>query len=117
MEILRALGKLFQEHTPETLMAIFGAGTSILLLYLINDVLQDVFGILTRSAAQEADQDQATAALMQSLVQALIVEVKPVPEAQILQMLRPEFDALHQAIQHTEARVLLKLEEAGKVEE
>lgn len=74
MELIRAIEALFDQHAPETLMAMFGAGTSLLLFYLVWSVLQHLFGVQNRSAHQEADQEQATTALVESLVAALVTE-------------------------------------------
>lgn len=74
MDILRILGDLFEKHAPETLMAFFGASTSILLFYLIWSILNHFFGLQARSASQDANQDQMTGALLESLVQALVTE-------------------------------------------
>ena len=142
MELLRALEKLFEEHAPETLMAFFGAGTSILLFYLIWAVLRHFFGLQTRSASQDADQDQATTTLLKSLVEALVTEAghlrstldnllqeslhngqknaqdlatlltktEETPE-EVLRLLKPEFDHLHQEMRQTEARLIAKVTE------
>jgi hypothetical protein len=74
MEVLRILERLFQDHAPESLMALFGAATSILLFYLIWLVLRHLFGLQARTATQEADQDQTTTALIDALVTALVTE-------------------------------------------
>ncbi len=74
MEVLRLLDQLFQEHRPETLMAFFGAATSLLLFYLVGAVLRYLFGWQTRQASWEAHQDQATTALVEALVEALVTE-------------------------------------------
>lgn len=142
MELLRALEKLFEEHAPETLMAFFGAGTSILLFYLIWAVLRHFFGLQTRTVNQEADQDQATTALVSSLVEALVTEAghlrrtldrllqeslhngqktaqdlatllaktEETPE-EVLRLLKPEFDHLHQEMRQAEARLIAKVTE------
>jgi hypothetical protein len=142
MELLRALENLFEAHAPETLMAFFGAGTSILLFYLIWAVLRHFFGLQTRSANQDADQDQATTALLNSLVEALVTEAghlrgtldnlleeslhngqktaqdlatlltrtEETPE-EVLRLLKPEFDHLHQEMRQAEARLIAKVTE------
>jgi hypothetical protein len=74
MELIRALENLFEHHAPETLMALFGAGTSLLLFYLIWSVLRQLFGLQNRSVDWDFDQDQATAALVEALVGALVTE-------------------------------------------
>jgi hypothetical protein len=74
MEIWRTLSQLFQEHAPETLMALFGAGTSILLFYLVWTVLRHWLGWQTRREGWEAHQERATAALVEALVGALVTE-------------------------------------------
>jgi len=74
MEVIRALNQLFQEHAPETLMAFFGAATSIGLFYLIWTVLRHLLGLQTRSADWEVTQEQATSALVEALVGALVTE-------------------------------------------
>jgi hypothetical protein len=73
-EILELLERLFRDHGPETLMAFFGAGTSLLLFYLVGVVLRYLFGWQTRQANWEAHQDQATTALVEALVSALVTE-------------------------------------------
>lgn len=74
MEVLRALDRLFREHAPETLMALFGAMTSLLLFYLAWAILRQLFGLQNRSAHWEASQDQAHTALVEALVGALVTE-------------------------------------------
>jgi hypothetical protein len=74
MELLRLLNQLFHEHGPESLMALFGAATSLLLFYLVGAVLRHWFGWQTRQASREAHQDQATTALVEALVGALVTE-------------------------------------------
>jgi hypothetical protein len=144
MELVRALEKLFEDHAPETLMALFGAATSILLFYLVWTVLRQLFGLQNRSADQDAGQDQATAALLESLVTALVTEGGHLREAmngilhemlrrdeqnaqllaglmassqqtpsEVVQLLKPEFDHLRQAMRQTEARIVAKLSEAA----
>jgi hypothetical protein len=72
--MLETLERLFTEHAPETLMAFFGAATSMILLYLVLVMLRHLFGLETRSAAQDAEQGQATAVLVEALVGALVSE-------------------------------------------
>jgi hypothetical protein len=67
------LDQLFGSR-PETLMALFGAATSLLLFYLVGAVLRYLFGWQTRQAGWEAHQDQATTALVEALVAALVTE-------------------------------------------
>jgi hypothetical protein len=74
MEVLKELDGLFRAHAPETLMALFGASTSLLLFYLVGVVLRHLFGLQTRRADLEAGQDQATAALVEALVSAVVSE-------------------------------------------
>jgi hypothetical protein len=74
MEVLRVLHRLFEAHAPETLMALFGAATSMVLFYLVWALLRHLFGLQDRSEALEAGQDQATTALVESLVNALVIE-------------------------------------------
>jgi flagellar biosynthesis/type III secretory pathway M-ring protein FliF/YscJ len=74
MELLRELDQLFRAHEPETLMALFGAATSLLLFYLIGALLRYLFGWQTRQASRDTSQDQATAALLEALVEALVTE-------------------------------------------
>lgn len=74
MEVIRGLESLFDKHAPETLMAFFGAGTSLLLFHLIGVVLRQWFGLQRHSADVDASQDQATAALVEALVGALVTE-------------------------------------------
>lgn len=75
VDLLKAMEQLFEAHAPETLMAFFGAGTSILLFYLVVTVLRQLFGLQKLTAGQEIDQDQATGALIEALVTALVSEV------------------------------------------
>jgi hypothetical protein len=74
MELLRELDQLFRTHEPETLMALFGAATSLLLFYLIGALLRYLSGWQTRQASRDTSQDQATAALVEALVGALVTE-------------------------------------------
>lgn len=74
MELIRALENLFEHHAPETLMAFFGVGTSLLLFYLVWAVLRQLFGLQNRSVYLDADQEQATTALVEALVSALVTE-------------------------------------------
>ena len=74
MELLRELDQLFRTHAPETLMALFGAATSLLLFYLIGALLRHLFGWQTRQTNRDTSQDQATAALLEALVGALVTE-------------------------------------------
>ncbi len=74
MEVLRGLEQLFRDHAPETLMALFGAATSLLLFTLMWIVLRHLFGLQARSADQESDQEQTTAVLLEALVSALVTE-------------------------------------------
>lgn len=145
IELLQTLVRLFTEHAPETLMALFGAATSLLLFYLVWTVLRYLFGSLTRSADQEADQDQATSALMTSLVGALLSELEHLrltldgilqesvrrgeqntevlmgllsraekTPGEMLQMLKPEFEQLHEAICQAEDRIVTKVAEVAE---
>lgn len=74
MDYLRILEQLFAAHAPETLMAFFGAATSIALFYLVWWMLRHLLGLQWFSADQEADQEQANSSLVASLVTALIEE-------------------------------------------
>lgn len=74
MELWQTISDLFERHAPETLMALFGAGTSLLMFYLVWTLLKHLFGLQTRSVAQEVNQDQVTAALLTSLIEALLTE-------------------------------------------
>jgi hypothetical protein len=74
MQVWRTLDQLFRDHAPETLMALFGAGTSILLFYLIGVLLRHWFGWQRRAADHDVAQDQASAALVEALVEALVTE-------------------------------------------
>jgi hypothetical protein len=74
MNVIQVLEELFEKHSPETLMALFGAATSIALFYLIRSILNHLFGLQARSVSQEASQDQRTGILLESLVQALVTE-------------------------------------------
>ncbi len=74
MEVLHILQRLFEDHAPETLMAFFGAATSLVLFSLVWALLRHLFGLQDRSGALDADQDQATSALVDALVNALVVE-------------------------------------------
>lgn len=47
MDMIQTIERLFEEHAPETLMAFFGATTSILLFYLVVTVLRQLFGLQT----------------------------------------------------------------------
>lgn len=146
MDVLRTVERLFEQHAPETLMALFGAVTSILLFFLIGSLLRYGFGWLMRTSTQEADQDQATSALMELLVGALVSEAghlrqtldgilqellrcgeqnarvltmllnntEKIP-SEVLQLLKPELEQLHQELAQTEARLVLKM--AGSVDE
>jgi hypothetical protein len=143
MDVIQTIEQLFATHAPETLMALFGAVTSIGLFYLVWTVLRGVFSLWT----QDASEEQATAALVDSLVSALVSEAghlrqtldgilgeslrsseqnaralavllaraEKIPEG-VLQLLKPEFDQLHQEIAQTEARLLSKVAEK-RVEE
>lgn len=142
MDILQVLQTLFEDHAPETLMALFGAATSIVLFYLVWAVLRQMFGLQNRSADQEAGQDQATAALLESLVTALVTEGGHLRQAmngilhemlrrdeqnadmlagllansqqtpsEVVQLPKPEFDHLRQAMRQTETRIVAKLSE------
>lgn len=74
IELLRMLMQLFDTHAPETLMAFFGAGMSILLFYLVWSMLRHWFGLQTLAAGQDAEHDQGTTALLEALVNALVTE-------------------------------------------
>jgi hypothetical protein len=74
VDVVRGLESLFEKHAPETLMALFGAGTSLLLFYLIAAILRHWFGLQRRSVDAEVHQEQATAALVEALVGALVTE-------------------------------------------
>ncbi len=74
MEVWRTLDQLFRDHAPETLMALFGAGTSLLLFYLIGAMLRHWFGWQSREVDRDVAQEQASAALVEALVAALVTE-------------------------------------------
>lgn len=149
MEMLRAIERLFENHAPETLMAIFGVGTSLLLFYLVWAVLQQLFGVQRQSAEQVAEHEQVTTVLVESLVAALVKEAGHLrqtmdgilhellragtenaaaltdlqtqsdhaPQA-VAQLLKPEFDLLHQTMHDAETRIIAKvLETAGPTDE
>lgn len=108
MEVLRAIEQLFTDHAPETLMAFFGAVTSIVLLYLIWSILRHWFGLQTLTAGQDASQDQANTALVEALVSALVSEASH---------LRVTMDGiLSESIQrgHTNAALLTDLSERAE---
>lgn len=74
IELFHMLMQLFDTHAPETLMAFFGAGMSILLFYLVWSMLRHWFGLQTFAAGQDAEQEQGITALMEALVNALVTE-------------------------------------------
>jgi hypothetical protein len=76
LEVLEALSKLFTEHAPETLMALFGAATSILLFYFIWYLLRQLLNQVNETATQDAGQDQTTAALVETLIGELLTEAE-----------------------------------------
>lgn len=132
MDVLHALEALFEQHAPETLMALFGAATSLLLFYLTGVALNHLFGLQRRSADLEAGQDQVMAALVEALVSeaghlretldslldeslqrsernaqlltALLVQAEKTP-IQVVDLLRPEFVQLLQEVHLAEARL------------
>lgn len=136
MEMIHTLEQLFREHAPETLMAFFGAFTSMGLFYLIWAVLRQLFGLQRRNVDWEAAQDQTTAALVGALVSeaghlraaldgilqeslrrneqnaqllsTLSVQAEETP-GRTLELLRPEFDHLRRALRQTEARIIAKI--------
>lgn len=73
-DVLKTLVHLFQTNAPETLMALFGALTSFLLFYLVWATLRQLFGMQTHNASWETTQEQATATLVEALVNALVTE-------------------------------------------
>jgi hypothetical protein len=140
MDVIQGLESLFERHAPETLLALFGAGTSLLLFYLIGVILRQWFGLQRRSADVDATQEQATAALVAALVGALVTEAAHLRQAldgileealrrseqqtqslteiqaqteetpdKVLELLRPEFAHLHQAINRAEARIVAQI--------
>jgi dsRNA-specific ribonuclease len=140
VDVIRGLEGLFERHAPETLLALFGAGTSLLLFYLIGVILRQWFGLQRRSADVDASQEQATAALVEALVGALVTEAGHLRQAldgileealrrseqqtqshtviqaqtegtpdKVLELLRPEFAHLHQAINRAEARIVAQI--------
>lgn len=139
IDVLETLGQLFADHAPETLMALFGAATSILLFYLVWYLLRHLLGQTTQSASQDADQEQATAALVETLVGELLVEAEHLrrnlqdllqrgeenaetlstlmvhteraPE-QLVELLHPEFAHLQQEIRLAEGRIVARIAEA-----
>jgi hypothetical protein len=74
MELIRTLEQLFRDQAPETLMAFFGALTSMGLFYLIWVLLRQLFGLQRRNADWEATQERATTAVVEALVGALVTE-------------------------------------------
>jgi hypothetical protein len=136
MDVIRALGALFEEHAPETLMALFGAATSILLFYLIGSVLNHLFGLQRRSADLEAGQDEVMATLVAALVTeaghlresldglldeslqrsgrnaqllaGLLAQSEKTP-VQVLELLKPEFTHLQREVRQAEARIAARL--------
>ncbi|MCD4687505.1 MAG: hypothetical protein K8S97_16365 [Anaerolineae bacterium] len=144
MDVLRALERLFEDHAPETLMAFFGAGTSILLFYLVVTVLRHWFGWQTMTAGQEANQDQAAGAVIEALVNALVTEAVHLRTTMdsilrealrrgeenadllsglvtrteglsrdVVQLLKPEFEALQREVRQAERRIITKVLEAA----
>lgn len=140
MDLIRALADLFEKHSPETLMAFFGAVTSIQLFYLAWWVLRHFFGLQARSAKQEETQERMTAILLKSLVEALVTESGHLRRtldsyleeslrceqtntqtleillsrseeapAEVLRLLKPEFEHLHEEISQVEARLAAKV--------
>jgi hypothetical protein len=125
------LEELFEQHAPETLMAFFGAATSLLLFYLIGSLLNHLFGWQRRSADLEAGQEKMMAALVRALVTeaghlretldtlldeslqrserntqllaALLAQTEKTP-GQVLDLLKPEFAQMHHALRRSEAR-------------
>jgi hypothetical protein len=136
VDVIRALGELFEEHAPETLMALFGAVTSILLFYMIGSVLNHLFGLQRRSADLEAEQDQVMATLVGALVTeashlretldnlldeslqrsernaqmlaGLLAQTEKTP-VQVLELLKPEFAHLQREVHQAEARIAVRL--------
>ncbi len=76
IEVLQLLAKLFSEHTPEALMAFFGAVTSLLLFYLIWYLLHQLAGEMEHDNEQETEQDRITSALVETLVEELLIEAE-----------------------------------------
>jgi len=74
MDVLKTVSDLFERHSAETLMALFGAVTSVSLLYLVWVLVRYFFGLLAHTTTQEADQEKATSLLMEALVEALVSE-------------------------------------------
>lgn len=74
MDVIRGIDQLFRDHAPETLMALFGALTSVGLFYLVWTVLRHLVGIQTRRLDDEVVQDKTTATLVEALVNALVTE-------------------------------------------
>lgn len=109
MDYLRTIGRLFETHAPETLMAFFGAVTSVALLYLVWWSLRHQFGLQLFSANQEADQDKADSTLIASLVTALIAEAGH---------LRTSIDgSLRQSLERSERNAAALAELTDKTEE
>ncbi len=135
-DILRLLEELFRQHAPETLMAFFGAVTSLLLFYLIGSLLNHLFGWQRRSADLEVGQEKMMAALVRALVTeaghlretldtlldeslersernsqllaALLAQTEKTP-GQVLDLLKPEFAQMHHAMRRAEARLAARL--------
>lgn len=141
MEIINGLSNLFKEHTPETLLALFGAATSLLMFSLVWYMLRHDYEMEERTSDQETGQDQTTTALVESLVRAVLSEAEHLRQvlsgilqealdqteqntntldglmtktdktpAEVLQLLKPEFEHLHQEICQTESRIIAKIE-------
>jgi len=142
MDVLKTVSDLFERHSAETLMALFGAVTSVSLLYLVWVLVRYFFGLLAHTTTQEADQEKATSLLMEALVEALVSEAGHLRQtlngildeslrcseqnarvlavllartehipSEILRLLKPEFERLHQELQQAENRMVSQLRE------
>lgn len=108
INLLQALVQLFDDHAPETLMALFGTGTSILLLYIVWSMLRHWFGLQTFAAGQDVEQEQGTTAIMEALVNALVSEAAH---------LRVTMDnILRESIQRSDANAELLVELSAKTD-
>jgi dsRNA-specific ribonuclease len=144
MDILETMERLFDQHPPETLLAFFGATTSMLLFSLVWFLSRYFFRLLMRESTQDAQQDQAMSVLLESVIGALVSEAGHLRQtldgilqeslrcgeqnaqvlalllvkserlpADVLQVLKPEFEHLHQEMLQVEARLTAKYTEVA----
>jgi hypothetical protein len=145
VDILKTLEQLFAQYAPETLLAFFGAATSMLLFSLTWFLSRYFFKLLMKASNQEAQQDQALSVLLESVVAALVSEAGHLRQtldgilqeslrcseqnaqmltlllvksenipADVLQVLKPEFEHLHQEMLLVEERLMTKITETAK---